>query len=146
MAAAAVACSDSAPTATNSNAPKATITSDSVEAVSAQTLALGAALYSQNCQSCHGDLQGNGNDGVSPLHNQHGHTFHHPDAQLMDFILRGKLPGFMPGFADRLTEQQIRMILEFIKTSWTPQDLKVQRDISRRYQEALDEQRSNQKQ
>ncbi len=75
--------------ATRSGAPDATITSGSGEAVSAQTLAIGAELYAQNCQSCHGDRDGAGNNGVAPLHNEQGHTFHHPDAQLRDFILRG---------------------------------------------------------
>lgn len=108
--------------------------------MSAETLTLGATLFAQSCQSCHGDLKGRGNDGVAPLHNEQGHTFHHPDAQLVDFILLGKPPGLMPAFGDSLTEPQVHAILEFIKTSWAAEDLEVQRDISRRYQEALDEQ------
>ena len=130
--------------ATRSGAPDATITSGSGEAVSAQTLAIGAELYAQNCQSCHGDRDGAGNNGVAPLHNEQGHTFHHPDAQLRDFILRGKLPGLMPAFEGELTEQQVDAILSLIKTWWTPEDLEVQRDISRRYQEALDKQQDAQ--
>ncbi len=136
----AVACSESAPTATDANAPEATITSGFREAASAETLALGATLYSENCQSCHGDREGEGNDGVAPLHNEQGHTFHHPDAQLKDFILRGKPPGLMPAFGGTLTEQEVEAILSLIKTWWTPPDLEAQRDISRKYQEALDKQ------
>ena len=97
--------------ATRSGTPDATITSGSGEAVSAQTLAIGAELYAQNCQSCHGDRDGAGNNGVAPLHNEQGHTFHHPAAQLRDFILRGKLPGLMPAFEGELTEQQVDAIL-----------------------------------
>ena len=137
----AVACSDS-PLATN-GAPEAATVPDPEEAARAQTLTLGAALYAQNCQSCHGDQEGAENDGVAPLHNERGHTFHHPDAQLKDFILRGKPPGLMPAFGSTLTEQQVETILSLIKTWWIPADLEVQEDISRRYQEALDKQNAD---
>ena len=131
----AVACSDASP-ATN-GAPGGASGSDEP---ARQTLELGAALYAQNCQSCHGDREGAGNDGVAPLHNEQGHTFHHPDAQLKDFILRGKPPGAMPAFGATLTEAQVDAILALLKTWWAPADLEVQEDISRRYQEALDKQ------
>jgi mono/diheme cytochrome c family protein len=103
----------------------------------APDIMLGAKLYAQSCQSCHGDLAGNGNDGVAPLHNHLGHTFHHPDAQLVDTILLGK-PSGMPGFAGALSEDDARAILDFIKTSWTESDRATQTDISERYQAALD--------
>ncbi len=54
--------------------------SDNVPEGGQMQLAQRAILYAQHCQSCHGDLAGNGNDGVAPLHNQLGHTFHHADA------------------------------------------------------------------
>ncbi len=50
----------------------------------------------------------------------------------------------MPAFEGELTEQQVDAILSLIKTWWTPEDLEVQRDISRRYQEALDKQQDAQ--
>ena len=96
-------------------------------------------LYAQRCQSCHGNLAGNGNDGVAPLHNQLGHTFHHPDAQLVDVVLLGKPPG-MPSFGDQLTEEEVEAILDYIKTSWSESDRAIQADISERYQAALDSQ------
>ncbi|MDP6606365.1 MAG: cytochrome c [Dehalococcoidia bacterium] len=108
----------------------------------AGTVALGAALYSESCQACHGDREGEGNNGVAPLHNERGHTFHHPDAQLMDIILHGKPPGLMPAFEGQLTAEQVEAIISFIKTWWTAADLEVQQDISRRHQEALDKQQS----
>lgn len=141
MAVAVVACSDSSPAP--SAAPEAATVSDSEGAALARTLARGEALYALNCQSCHGDREGAGNDGVAPLHNEQGHTFHHPDAQLKDFILRGKPPGLMPAFGSTLTEQQVETILSLIKTWWIPADLEVQEDISRRYQEALDKQNAD---
>ena len=141
-AAATVTCSDSAPTATSSSAPEASSASDSGEAVSAQTLALGAALYSRNCQSCHGDREGSGNNRIAPLHNEQGHTFHHPDAQTEGLHPPRQAAGIDAGVRGKLTQQQVEAILSLIKTWWTPADLGVQRDISRRYQEALDKQQN----
>ena len=106
---------------------------------SQETVSKGAELYLANCQSCHGDQDGQGTAGGASTHNQTGHTWHHPDAQLKDWILRGKLGfGLMPDFKGKLTEPEVDVILVFIKTWWTPDQRDSQSDISRRYQEALD--------
>jgi mono/diheme cytochrome c family protein len=135
-----LACSDAAPTGDASGAPQSTA-ARSGQGPPAETLALGAELYAQHCLVCHGDRAGEGNNGVAPLHNEQGHTFHHPDAQLKDIILGGKPPGLMPAFAGTLTEPQVDAILTLIKSWWTAADLEAQQDISRRYQEALDNQK-----
>lgn len=99
----------------------------------------GAALYAANCQQCHGDREGNGGSGA-PRHDGAGHTWHHPDAQLKDWVLNGKL-GFgdqMPALGDKLTESEVDTILAFIKTWWTDEQRAGQADVSRRLQEALD--------
>ena len=58
----------------------------------------GAALYAQHCASCHGarlegqpDWQIAGADGVlpAPPHDETGHTWHHDDAMLTDYVRRG---------------------------------------------------------
>ncbi len=104
--------------------------------------ATGAELYAANCQVCHGDQQGQGGTGA-PSHNQEGHTWHHPDAQLTDWIMNGKIGfGQMPAFKDKLTDPELGAIMTFIKTWWTPDQRDDQADISRRYQEALDRQKS----
>lgn len=63
-----------------------------------QAVALGEAVYMDNCASCHGaDLQGETNwqdrdsDGYlsAPPHDGNGHAWHHPDAQLLDITRRG---------------------------------------------------------
>ena len=61
-------------------------------------------MYATNCQVCHGDMQGMGGSGAPP-HNQYGHTWHHLDAQLKDWVKNGKL-GFrqMPAFKNTLTD------------------------------------------
>ncbi len=104
--------------------------------------AAGAELYAATCQVCHGDQQGQGGTGA-PSHNQEGHTWHHPDAQLTDWVMNGKVGfGQMPAFRDKLTDPELDAIMTFIKTWWTPGQRDDQADISRRYQEALDRQKS----
>lgn len=104
---------------------------------------LGSDLYAVNCQVCHGDSNGLGGTGGAPPHNTAGHTWHHPDAQLREWVLNGKLgfgsPG-MPALGDKLTEPEVDTILSLIKTWWTTEQRVSQEDISQRYQEALDKQ------
>ena len=108
-----------------------------------EILAKGAELYAANCQACHGDSNGVGGTGGAPPHNRAGHTWHHPDAQLREWVLNGKLgfgsPG-MPALGDKLDEPEVDAILTFIKTWWTAEQRASQADISQRYQEALDKQ------
>lgn len=101
-----------------------------VPTLNADRVAQGAALYAQNCASCHGaKLEGVSNwkktlpDGAlpPPPHDSSGHTWHHADALLLRIIAAGGDPDFdstMPAFKDRLTIDQMRLILDFIKTSW----------------------------
>ena len=106
-------------------------------------IAKGADVYATNCQVCHGDLRGLGGSGAPP-HNQYGHTWHHPDAQLKDWVINGKLGFFgfqMPGFNNTLTDQELDAVLSYIKTSWTEDQRETQADVSVRYQEALDKQK-----
>ena len=90
---------------------------------------------------CHGDSNGAGGRGGAPIHNDRGHTWHHPDAQLRGWVLNGKLgfgsPG-MPALVDNLTEPEVDTILTFIKSWWTTDQRDSQADISERYQDALD--------
>ena len=103
----------------------------------------GSDLYTANCQVCHGDRNGAGGRGGAPIHNERGHTWHHPDAQLRGWVLNGKLgfgsPG-MPALGDKLTEPEVDAILTFIKSWWTTDQRDSQADISERYQDALDKQ------
>ena len=103
----------------------------------------GSDLYAANCQVCHGDSNGAGGRGGAPIHNDRGHTWHHPDAQLRGWVLNGKLgfgsPG-MPALGDKLTEPEVDAILTFIKSWWTNEQRDSQADISERYQDALDKQ------
>ena len=108
-------------------------------------VALGRRVYAEHCASCHGaNLEGQPNwqarrpDGrlPAPPHDATGHTWHHPDAQLIELTrkgLTGILPGYesdMPAFEGVLTEAEIAAVIAFIKCTWPP-------DIRRRREERL---------
>lgn len=90
----------------------------------------GAALYAQYCASCHGaDLEGAPDwkkslpDGSlpPPPQDSSGHTWHHPDALLISIIANGGDPSSnskMPAFDDKITPEEIRSILDYIKSKW----------------------------
>ena len=97
-------------------------------------VALGADLYAQNCAVCHGrNLEGEPGwrtrdaDGLlpAPPHDASGHTSHHPDGQLFaitkhgtEAIVGGGYKSRMPGFADTLSDAELRSVLAYIKSTW----------------------------
>jgi mono/diheme cytochrome c family protein len=103
----------------------------------AQDLQRGAQLYAEHCAACHGaqlegqpDWQIMSEDGVMPAppHDETGHTWHHDDAMLIDYILRGgkavlddldvRMTSGMPAFGDILENDDIIAILAYIKSTW----------------------------
>lgn len=103
----------------------------------ADEVAAGGRLYAEFCASCHGaDLEGQPDwrspdaEGrlPAPPHDETGHTWHHGDGLLFAYTKFGgkavmKVQGLdfnsgMPGFADDLSDDEIRAILAFIKSRW----------------------------
>lgn len=98
----------------------------------------GAALYAENCASCHGaklegqpDWRSPGEDGVlpAPPHDASGHTWHHDTPMLLDYTLKGGqatlealgvtgVKSGMPAFGETLSEDQVLDILAFIRSTW----------------------------
>ena len=97
----------------------------------------GRALYVERCAACHGvDLEGQPDwrssdaNGLypAPPHDETGHTWHHDDAMLIDYITRGgqavlddmgvTFTSGMPGFGSVLDEHEIEAILDYIKSTW----------------------------
>lgn len=114
----------------------------------APTLAEGKALYGMFCASCHGvKMEGepdwrrrmaNGRL-PAPPHDITGHTWHHPDSQLLSMIKDGFIPGVtapegyesnMPAYGAALNDTQIKSVLAYIKTYWPDDVLGAQREIS----------------
>lgn len=96
--------------------------------------AQGAKIYADNCASCHGgDLKGQPDwrrpdaDGYlpAPPHDPSGHTWHHPDALLIQItqlgteaMVGGNYRSRMVGFGGILSEQEIIAVLAYIKSTW----------------------------
>ena len=111
----------------------------------------GAALYAEHCASCHGaELEGapdwrrRGPDGLypAPPHDATGHTWHHGDRLLFDYTKLGgegalaalgitDFESGMPGFAEVLSDDEIRDVLAFIKSTWPEPLRQHQEDMTR---------------
>ena len=97
----------------------------------------GRDLYVVHCAACHGaELQGHPDwrspdeNGLypAPPHDETGHTWHHDDAMLTDYITRGgqavlddmnvTFTSGMPGFGSVLDASEIEAILDYIKSTW----------------------------
>ena len=104
-----------------------------VPALDANLVATGSEIYQQACASCHGaDLSGQENWKIpdaegfrpAPPQDSSGHTWHHSDQLLMTIVGVGLDlgPTRMPTFADQLSEEEIAAVLEFLKSSWGPDE------------------------
>lgn len=97
----------------------------------------GREIYAARCASCHGanlegqlDWQSAREDGTypAPPHDETGHTWHHGDAMLRDYVRRGgqavlddmgvNFTSGMPGFGEELTEDDIEAVLAYIRSTW----------------------------
>lgn len=115
------------------------------QAVKADEVAIGRVLYAENCASCHGDnLEGqpdwrrrleNGRM-PAPPHDESGHTWHHADRMLFDITKMGVgavVPNYesdMPAFGDVLSDDEIRAILAFIKSTWPERQRAFQAEVT----------------
>src|SRR5581483_743826 len=97
-------------------------------------VALGKSVYHDHCASCHGaNLEGQPNWKErlptgrlpAPPHDATGHTWHHSDRLLFDITMNGTAAvvgaGYesdMRGFGPILSDDEIRAVLAFIKSSW----------------------------
>jgi mono/diheme cytochrome c family protein len=112
----------------------------------AEQLARGQALYATHCAACHGaKLEGQPNwrerlpNGKfpAPPHDATGHTWHHPDELLFNIVKNGieayAPPGHqsdMPAFGKSLSDDDIRAVLAYIKSTWPEETRKLQTQMS----------------
>jgi mono/diheme cytochrome c family protein len=103
-------------------------------------LSHGRAVYEKHCASCHGArLEGQpawqkrlpSGRMPAPPHDDSGHTWHHPERVLFDITKDGFVPphappGYpsdMPAFQSALSDDEIRAVLAYIKSHWSPKVL-----------------------
>lgn len=115
-----------------------------LDAGDAELVADGRRIYREACASCHGaelegqaDWQRRGPNGrlPAPPHDESGHTWHHPDAQLFLLTKLGPAalmndpayPSDMPGFGDVLSDRDIVAVLSYIKSTW-PAEIRSRHD------------------
>lgn len=137
---------DTKPNGTPNPAPPA-----SAPAATSQVAYDGRALYMQHCAACHGaKLEGQPNWRIrmpngrlpAPPHDETGHTWHHPDDLLFGIVKFGVVPPYappnyqsdMPAFKDKMSDAEIRAVLEYIKSTWPKDILAEQQEITRNAQ------------
>ncbi len=110
-------------------------------------LARGQELY-QPCIHCHGEF-GQGEPNAPnpyipdqygymrvPRHDSLGHTWMHPDQLLVQIIKNGSnnvlYRNIMPPFGEAYTDEEIMILLDYIKYWWTPEQREQQAAATRR--------------
>jgi mono/diheme cytochrome c family protein len=77
----------------------------------------------------------------APPHDATGHTWHHSDQQLFEITKNGAsglLPGYqsdMPAFKGTLSDDEIRAVLAYIKSTW-PADIRTRQERINKQSEA----------
>jgi mono/diheme cytochrome c family protein len=78
----------------------------------------------------------------APPHDASGHSWHHPDGVLFRVtkegpaaVVGGGYESDMPAFAGVMTDEEIRAVLTFIKSTWPERERQYQAEMSRREQE-----------
>ena len=116
------------------------------DADSVAQVELGRQIYQQNCAACHG-VQGEGQpnwqikrpDGTypAPPHDATGHTWDHTDGLLFRIVKNGgaslNIPNFksgMPAFSQQLQDEEIRAVINHLKTFWEAEQRERQRQAS----------------
>ncbi|GAB4129852.1 MAG: cytochrome c [Roseiflexaceae bacterium] len=100
-------------------------------------IAVGRAIYAENCAVCHGvNLEGQPNWRIplpngsmpAPPHDESGHTWHHPDQVLFDITKYGgqkyntaDYVNLMPAYEGRLSDAEIWAVIAYIKSTWPPE-------------------------
>ncbi len=95
----------------------------------------GEVVYLENCAACHGLVNGRAVLEGAPIHGSGGHTWHHPDRLLYQWILdKPPLATVMPAFRGTLTDEQVMQVLAYIKNQWLPEIQKRQNEGSIQYE------------
>jgi len=109
-------------------------------AMDTEVVAAGAEIYATNCFTCHGDDSQDPLLPLAPPHTVDGHTWHHQDRLLVEWILDGvPLAEVMPAFRGTLTEDEAISALAYLKTFWPDDVRERQTEGSLEYEKQLAE-------
>lgn len=117
-------------TVTSAPAPEPTTTS------TPDPVTQGRQVFVRICAQCHGEnAEGYANELNAPALDSTEHAFHHPDQQIHDWIINGKLGvgRQMPPLGDQLTDGEVHAVIDYLHTIWTEDQLASQQDVSSRY-------------
>lgn len=104
----------------------------------------GERVYAANCAQCHGPVKSPVAISAAPVHGDAGHTWHHPDRLLYQWILdRPPLATIMPAFRGVLSEEEVLEVLAYIKSNWLPEIQERQNESSAHYEAQVIENGSN---
>lgn len=128
--------------------PSPTATPAPLPTLAPGQVARGREVYLQHCASCHGqraegapswqrpDARG---DLPAPPHDDGGHTWRHPDAQLAGIVRDGMRDPFnktpeltMPPFKDKLSDEDVAAVIAYFKSLWSPEHRRFQEEQNER--------------
>lgn len=99
--------------------------------VTSQRVAVGEQVYAVNCTACHGQIGEPPTLPGAPSHAEDGHTWHHADRHLFQWILdRPPLAQLMPAFRGTLSDEEVSAVLAYIKSKWPADILTRQTEMS----------------
>lgn len=119
-------------------------------------MAIGAQVHAEQFASFHGaDMEGRPDwlraesDGTlrAPPHDDTGHTWHHADQSLLDYVTLGGaetlrrlgatgVESGMPAFAGVLSDDEIDAVLDYIASHWSEQARAHQAEATRQAEES----------
>jgi mono/diheme cytochrome c family protein len=114
----------------------------------AARVANGRRIYAETCAACHGaqlegqpDWRERAAKGrlPAPPHDPNGHTWHHPDEQLLaivtygtEAVVGGDYRSDMIGFGDILSKAEILDVMAYIKSTWPQEVIEIHNEINAR--------------
>jgi mono/diheme cytochrome c family protein len=96
--------------------------------VTSERVAVGEQVYARNCTMCHGEVGAGATLPGSPSHAEDGHTWHHADRHLFEWVMDGPpLAQVMQGFRGTLSDDEVYAVLAYIKSTW-PDDIQTRQN------------------
>ncbi len=88
--------------------------------LTSERVAMGEQVYATNCTACHGEVGVGATLPGAPSHAEDGHTWHHADRHLFEWVLDGPpLAQIMQGFRGTLSDDEVYAVLAYIKSKWS---------------------------